>query len=136
MADSFYTSPAWRRVRRRVLVAHPRCQVPGCTLLASQVDHVRAIAAGGDPFGPANLRAMCQSCHSRKTASADGGFGNRRGGRARGKPGCDAEGRPVDPGHRWNRVGGSPAGATCGGHPDTAEPLDPPAASPLATLDP
>ena len=103
---TFYQSSPWRRVRARVLAAHPRCQVPGCTLPATQVDHIRSIASGGAALDPANLRAMCQSCHSRKTAAVDGSFGRRGSGVApSGKRGCDASGNPVDPGHRWNRLG-------------------------------
>jgi len=44
---------------------------------ATHVDHV--LAHRGDEglrLDPNNLQALCHSCHSRKTASLDGGFGN------------------------------------------------------------
>jgi 5-methylcytosine-specific restriction protein A len=44
------------------------------------VDHI--IPHGGDMrlfWNRGNWAALCQSCHSRKTAKQDGGFGNPRG---------------------------------------------------------
>ncbi len=99
----FYSSPAWRALRASVLRAYPRCQVPGCTSPATFVDHTVSRAAGGAALDPANCMAMCRSCHSRKTAGRDGAFGQRRDGTVRPKPGCDADGNPVNPAHRWNR---------------------------------
>ena len=115
---TFYQSSPWRRARARVLATFPRCQVPGCTLPATQVDHIRSLASGGAALDPANLSAMCQSCHSRKTAAVDGSFGRRGSGVApSGKRGCDASGNPVDPGHRWNRLGGHLTGVAFVGYP-------------------
>jgi len=60
--------------------------------------------AGGAPFDPANVQALCRSHHSQKTARRD-----RPAYRASGKPlrakGCDADGRPADPLHPWSKSG-------------------------------
>lgn len=67
----------WQAERRRYLASHPRCQWPGCTHPATDVDHEDGLG----PLGPqgydwANLRAYCHPHHSAKTATYDGGFGN------------------------------------------------------------
>jgi len=63
---------AWRKLRHKFLKAHPLCH---CGQLATDVDHILAKAKGGkDEWS--NLRALCHRCHSAKTASEDGGFGN------------------------------------------------------------
>jgi len=57
----------WRNVRRHVLDRDQyRCQIamPGCTVTATQVDHVIPLAFGGSPFDMANLRASCASCNA------------------------------------------------------------------------
>lgn len=51
-----------------VLRDHPWCQVPGCTNMATDVDHVEPIEAGGAPFDRSNLQALCKKHHSAKTA--------------------------------------------------------------------
>ncbi|WP_423837057.1 HNH endonuclease [Sutterella wadsworthensis] len=51
----------------------------GRLTLATDVDHIKPHR--GDPillFDEKNLQALCHACHSRKTASEDGGFGNER----------------------------------------------------------
>lgn len=102
--DPFYYSPAWRRVRSAALQRDRfRCTAPRCGQPASHVDHVLARAAGGAPLDLANLRSLCASCHSRKTARADGGFGHRR---RSATWGCDASGIPLDPTHPWREGGG------------------------------
>jgi 5-methylcytosine-specific restriction protein A len=58
---------AWERTRRRFLAGHPRCA--RCPAPAVHVHHVD----GRGPLGPrghdpANLLALCQSCHNRQTA--------------------------------------------------------------------
>ena len=67
----------WRRLRRMQLNKAPMCV--RCGSAATEVDHITPRAAGGsDAFD--NLQSMCKSCHSRKTAGEDGGFGRLRGG--------------------------------------------------------
>ena len=95
--DPFYDSPAWRTLRRQFIAEHPECSVMGCGKRSSHVDHIVARRRGGASLDPANLQALCHSCHSRKTAQRDGAFGNPTR-----MKGCDASGRPLDPQHRWN----------------------------------
>lgn len=101
---AFLLSAEWRAARNAYRRVHPRCEVPGCTHSTRHIDHIVARASGGAAFDPANLKALCISCHSRKTAYSEaGGFGPKRGGaKVRGLPGCDASGRPLDPAHAWN----------------------------------
>ncbi len=66
----------WRRIRAQFLRKHPVCV--DCGQPASEVDHNTSLAQGGTNEW-SNLRARCKPCHSRKTATQDGGFGNRRG---------------------------------------------------------
>lgn len=65
----------WRRLRRMVLRRQPMCQHPGCSELATEADHILAVANGGDNSFE-NLQGLCKSHHSRKTALEDGGFGH------------------------------------------------------------
>ena len=64
----------WARLRRMVLAAQPVCK---CGQPATCVDHIVALAAGGDNCVE-NLEAMCHACHSSKTVNVDGGFGRQR----------------------------------------------------------
>ena len=61
----------WRRLRRMILNRQPLCP---CGMAATDVDHIKPRNAGGDD-SPSNLQGLCKSCHSRKTATEDGGFG-------------------------------------------------------------
>jgi 5-methylcytosine-specific restriction protein A len=102
-ADPFYRSAEWHRARALALRRDGKlCQACGDT--ASHVDHIVARAAGGASLDLANLRSLCAGCHSRKTARADGGFGNRKGAAVWG---CDEAGLPLDPAHAWRRGGGA-----------------------------
>lgn len=66
----------WRRLRLLVLRARPICA--HCQReSAVHVDHITPLAQGGTD-DLANLQGLCPSCHSRKTAVEDGGFGRRR----------------------------------------------------------
>ena len=65
---------AWRKLRAEILKANPVCP---CGAAATVVDHVIPKRAGGAD-APANLRALCKSCHSSKTTQSDGGLGNPR----------------------------------------------------------
>jgi len=66
---------SWRAQRRAFLETHPVCRI--CGACAAHVDHITPLAAGG-ALAERNLQALCASCHSRKTAARDGGFGNAR----------------------------------------------------------
>ncbi len=69
---------AWRSIRAAYIAAHPLCEI--CGAPAQHVDHRDGDTSHGEP---SNLAALCRSCHSRKTARENGGFGNprRRGNR-------------------------------------------------------
>lgn len=61
-----YNSKRWRILRRSILVNHPICA--GCDdALATDADHIIPIQAGGAPYDPLNIQALCSPCHSRKT---------------------------------------------------------------------
>jgi 5-methylcytosine-specific restriction protein A len=51
-----------------------QCHAEGRVTAAQHVDHVVPREQGGSDDW-ANLQALCASCHSRKTALEDGGFG-------------------------------------------------------------
>jgi 5-methylcytosine-specific restriction protein A len=67
-----YALPAWKRLRRQWLEAHPLCSDcagVGLVEAATDVDHITPHR--GDRalfFDRNNLQSLCHSCHSRKTA--------------------------------------------------------------------
>ncbi len=69
----------WQAARRVFLMANPlcvECLKKGIITQATDVDHI--IPHKGDRslfWDQSNWQALCHSCHSRKTASEDGGFG-------------------------------------------------------------
>jgi 5-methylcytosine-specific restriction protein A len=74
----------WRKLRRYVLTCQPLCSDPfghhaedGRIEIATEVDHIIPRSAGGTDAID-NLQGLCITCHSRKTATKDGGFGRRR----------------------------------------------------------
>lgn len=64
----------WRRIRAAHLELEPDCV--NCGRPGSHVDHILPRRQGGSN-DHANLQTLCASCHSRKTASHDGGFGHK-----------------------------------------------------------
>lgn len=61
----------WRKLRARVLARdHGRCVM--CGAPATHVDHIER----GQDHSSANLRALCQSCHMKRTGH-DGGTTKR-----------------------------------------------------------
>jgi len=74
-----YTKARWYHLRSAYLATHPLCEC-GCGHVATVVDH-RTPHHGDDALLYAwdNLQAMTKACHDRKTATHDGGFGNRPG---------------------------------------------------------
>ena len=77
-------SAAWEKARKGFLAKHPRCECPEHAgkpdaPRATVVDHHKPHKGDKALFwDSSNWRALAASCHSRKTASEDGGFGNRR----------------------------------------------------------
>lgn len=72
----------WQQMAAAFRKAHPLCAAclaEGRYTPAACVDHI--IPHCGDPallYDTNNLQSLCWSCHSRKTASEDGGFGNSK----------------------------------------------------------
>lgn len=74
---ALYRTPRWRREREAYLQEHPVCVI--CGTKANTVDHITPHR--GDPmlfWAHWNWQPMCPRCHGRKTASEDGGFGNKQ----------------------------------------------------------
>lgn len=61
-----YNSSRWKTTRTKVLTAEPNCRT--CGRLATDVDHITPLEAGGAPFDLHNLQPLCHRCHSEKTA--------------------------------------------------------------------
>ena len=61
----------WRKLRRMVLAATPICETEGCERAATDVHHIRRLAAGGDDTLD-NLQALCHVCHSKVTGRMKG----------------------------------------------------------------
>ncbi len=64
--DPFYSSTAWKRLRKYYRDRNPLCEVCG-KAAAVMVDHVIPIKDGGAPMELANLQALCWKCHNIKT---------------------------------------------------------------------
>lgn len=75
----FYQSPAWRALREQVLEEEPICMI--CHRApATCADHIKPVEEHPElALVRSNCQGACWSCHSAKTASKDGGFGNPRG---------------------------------------------------------
>lgn len=75
----------WRKYRDTYL-STPRVCACGCgetvTKENGMVDHIVPVKSANDQnfWRPSNHQAMIRAHHSRKTASRDGGFGNKGGG--------------------------------------------------------
>lgn len=73
----------WEKLRRIILHQRPLCvlcEKRGRITAATVVDHI--VAHKGDStlfWALDNLQPLCASCHSTKTASQDGGYGNPSG---------------------------------------------------------
>lgn len=74
----FTADRRWRRFRKSYLAEHPTCvdcEARGdYPVVATNVHHLRKRAddpTGESWFDPANCIALCQSCHSRRTARGE-----------------------------------------------------------------
>ena len=72
----------WRKKARQYLAEHPvcECELEACYEPSVEVDHIIPFAGIDDPLrlDDDNLQALAKACHSKKTATYDGGFGHRR----------------------------------------------------------
>ena len=97
MAGRLYDLRRWRRASRQFLMANPycaMCQAAGRVTLATLTDHVQPHRGDLELFWDAeNLQSLCAPCHSGAKQEIE------KSGTIRG---CDADGRPLDPGHHWN----------------------------------
>lgn len=77
------TGRPWRRLRERVLI-RDRYLCQAClrqqrVTVATEVDHIRALADGGAERDMANLQSLCRKCHSLKTALEGAGGASHPG---------------------------------------------------------
>lgn len=70
----------WQKARAGYLLRNPLCLVcleAGVAVTATNVDHRVPHKGSQELFwDKTNWQGLCASCHSTKTASEDGGFGN------------------------------------------------------------
>lgn len=82
IGETIYNTVRWRNLRRRILDERPICARRGCRARSTDVDHVIAIADGGQPWAEDNLEALCHACHATKTAR-EVGLGHAQPAKAR-----------------------------------------------------
>lgn len=66
MTKRQYSGP-WQTIRKKVLARDGGlCQIAarGCTIRATQVDHIVPVAKGGSWWDMSNLRAACARCNN------------------------------------------------------------------------
>lgn len=72
----------WRKARLFFLINHPfcvECGKKGILKAATDVDHIIPHKGNQELFWDEdNWQPLCHECHSRKTASEDGGFGHSK----------------------------------------------------------
>ena len=71
----------WKKIRARYLKENPLCvycMKEGRVEPANVVDHIKPHKGEKDVFWDfMNWQALCKPCHDSKTATEDGGFGNK-----------------------------------------------------------
>ena len=69
----------WRKARLSFLADNPLCvHCAPRVVAAKEVDHIVPHRGDYDLFwDQENWQGLCSVCHSRKTATEDGGFGNK-----------------------------------------------------------
>jgi 5-methylcytosine-specific restriction enzyme A len=74
-AAPFYLSPEWRALMTEIIAERGRrcedklCTKPHRTGIRVFGDHIVELKDGGAPLDKANIRLVCGSCHTRKTAA-------------------------------------------------------------------
>ena len=70
----------WQQARAGYLRKHPlcvHCEAKGRITVATDLDHIVPHQGDMEVFWDfSQVQGLCKSCHSRKTAREDGGFGN------------------------------------------------------------
>lgn len=75
-ADPHYATPAHRAWREQVIARSggtcqdPQCRTPNRRPSRLFADHVHELKDDGAALDPANGRALCGACHTRKTLAA------------------------------------------------------------------
>ena len=99
--DDFYRSKAWLRFRYGIEKARGRvcqeCWTPVPKPQKLHADHIYPRSTHPQlALDPRNIRLLCTSCHSRKTAQYDNGYGNRERQKQRSGAGdgCYEDGTP------------------------------------------
>jgi 5-methylcytosine-specific restriction endonuclease McrA len=102
-AAPYYRSKHWRDLRDRCLRRDRfRCRVEGCPQQGKVADHIVARAPVPYPTAAdviSNLRTLCLSHDAQVKEERRGVALRKQGGRFKVR-GCDADGWPLDPGHR------------------------------------
>lgn len=71
--DAFnYNARKWRKLRSEVLTSEPlcrHCEAKGIATVATVVDHITRIDAGGAEYDKDNLQPLCKKCHDSKSGT-------------------------------------------------------------------
>lgn len=84
LSTKWYNSARWKATRLGYFRAHPLCVDPyklhGLVVVAAaELDHIEPHEEVYERFwDPTNWQGLCKSCHSKKTALENGGFGRLR----------------------------------------------------------
>lgn len=91
----------WQKYRIKFLEENRLCVK--CPAKATIVDHITPHKGNMNLFWcHENHQPLCKRCHDSKTASVDGGLGNKKG-KAKVSSACDINGNPIDNQHHWNK---------------------------------
>jgi 5-methylcytosine-specific restriction protein A len=78
---NLYKSYRWRNARLRYLMEHPlcvECERIGRLISGNTINHIIPHKGNYDLFwNESNWETLCKRCHDRRTATYDGGFGNK-----------------------------------------------------------
>lgn len=104
-----YDRQAWRKGRAKHLRDNPlcvSCKQIGKIAVAQVVDHIKPHKGNEELFfNEGNWQSLCKPCHDAKTATQDGGYGNRKlsAGEVKPRQGCTVDGLPLDRAHHWHK---------------------------------
>ncbi len=72
-ADPFYLTPEWRALMKEIIAERgARCEEIGCGRTNTRMfgDHLVEVRDGGALLDKRNVKLLCGSCHTKKTAVA------------------------------------------------------------------